>query len=236
MNLVKSGKVSTDGEEGVLTLIGTLGGPKELTLLLNRATAEKTPEKLSLGLLLSLERAAKERGVKPDGDLNRINVLAAVNSDVIRGACIRLGAIWKMEFQRNMLLKAPKLFAKDPKASTASSVIFHSILDGLISFGGKESAEAIDELVTSKNCSSSQRRMALVALAAIDLDAAAKRVTDVLSLPSSGDEPVEVFDAFLQRKTGAKLLADALKDKTIPADTAKVGIRTGARPDVNRRS
>ena len=54
VKLVKDGKVSADGEEGVYALIGTLGGPKELTLLLDRAVAKKTPPQLSLALLLAL--------------------------------------------------------------------------------------------------------------------------------------------------------------------------------------
>ena len=39
-------------------------------------------------------------------------------------------------------------------------------------------------------------------------------------------EPADVFDAFLERKNGAAVLAKALAGKKLPADAAKVGVRT----------
>jgi putative heme-binding domain-containing protein len=222
VKLVKDGKVSADGEEGVYTLIATLGGPKELTLVLDRAVSEETPEKLRLALLLALERAAKERGVKPDGDLTRIGSLKGEKSEALLRVVIRLMGAWKLEQFRPFLTRA----ATGGKDRPGSDIMFQAVLDSLVAFGGKASSDACDEIAASKACAASRRRMAVVALAALDLDAAAKRAGEVLELPAKGEETVEVFDAFLQRKNGAKLLADALKDKTVPADTAKVGIRT----------
>ena len=81
-------------------------------------------------------------------------------------------------------------------------------------------------MVSSKERPPSLRRRGrLIALAAIDLPGASQRAAEVLSLPFTGEEPVEVYEAFLERKNGAKVLAVALKDKTLPADAAKIGIR-----------
>jgi putative heme-binding domain-containing protein len=67
--------------------------------------------------------------------------------------------------------------------------------------------------------------MALVALAGVDAEDAASRAPAVLATMTDGAGAAEVFDAFLQRKSGAALLAAALADKKLPADAAKVGVR-----------
>src|SRR5207237_1211599 len=68
------------------------------------------------------------------------------------------------------------------------------------------------------------RRQAAVALATLAPELAAKRVVELLNLPDAGD-PAPLFEALLQRKNGAAVLAAALDGKQIPADVAKVGIR-----------
>jgi putative heme-binding domain-containing protein len=219
VNLVKSGKVSVEGEEGVLTLIATLGGPKELALLLDRAVSVGAPAKLRVALLQALAQAAKERGVKPDSELVRVAPLLKSDNDSLRAATARLIGTWKLEAYRPDLLAT----AKGAKTNDA---LRQAALDGLVSLGGQESKAAFDELAASKEEPAAMRRRALVALAAVDLGAAAQRAAEVLALPFSGEEPIEVFEAFLQRKNGAVLLAAALKNQTIPSDTAKVGIRT----------
>jgi putative heme-binding domain-containing protein len=219
VKLVKDGKVSADGEEGVYTLIGTLGGPKELSLLLDRVASKDVPPKRRVFLLQALEQAAKERGIKPDGDLDRIGVLLKVNHEPSRAAAARLVGAWKLEEYRNDL----NAIAQDAKASDP---LHRAALDGLTGLGGKDSQRVLEMVVGSQDLEAAKRRAGLVALAAVNLDLAAQRAAEVLALPAGGEETVEVFDAFLQNKNGAKVLAEALKDKTVPADTAKVGIRT----------
>jgi hypothetical protein len=62
--------------------------------------------------------------------------------------------------------------------------------------------------------------MALIALASLDLECAAGNCGEVLSLSSNGDGAAEVFDAFIQRKNGAALLAKSLADRKLPPDAA----------------
>src|SRR5439155_25415135 len=63
------------------------------------------------------------------------------------------------------------------------------------------------------------------------LPAAAKRAADVLSAAEGVEGVSDIFDAFLERKEGPRLLAAALAGRArglspgLPADVAKVGVR-----------
>src|SRR6185437_14408374 len=105
-------------------------------------------------------------------------------------------------------------------------------IDGLTTLGGKGSIEALEQLAGAEG-SSARRRLALVALVRIDAKAAAGRTGTVLA-SLKGEEVVGVFEAFLQRKGGAALLAAALRDQKLPNDIARIGVRTvrtSGRPD-----
>src|SRR5262249_19999143 len=143
VKLVKDGKVSADAEEGVLTLIGTLGGPKELALLLDRAADEKAPGKLRMALLLSLEQVAKERGVKPEGTLDGVAPLLKESNEPRRAAALRLAGAWKLEEYRADLNEVAE-------AVDVSYPLRRAALDGLVSLGGKDSERVFKALAFSR--------------------------------------------------------------------------------------
>jgi putative heme-binding domain-containing protein len=79
-----------------------------------------------------------------------------------------------------------------------------------------------------------RRRLALIALVSLDSKAAAGQASTVLAKLQSDDEAAGVFEAFLQRKGGAAVLADALREYKLPADIARIGlrrVRSTGRPD-----
>jgi putative heme-binding domain-containing protein len=216
-DLVRAGKVPAEGEEGVLGLLSALGGPDELALLLDRALEDKAPSSRRLHLLAGLEEAARERGVRPSGDLKRLTALLEGPDDALRAGAARLAGLWRLGKARPALLSA----AKDARTSLP---VRRAAIEGLSALGGKESREALDELA-AKGDSPAVRRAALSALAGLDLRAAARRAPDVLSAGKAGEDSAEVFDAFLQRKGGAAVLAKALAGRKLPADVARVGVR-----------
>jgi putative heme-binding domain-containing protein len=69
------------------------------------------------------------------------------------------------------------------------------------------------------------RAQAVVALAAVDLRAAARRAADVLTAYTPGNDPSEIFTAFVQQRNGPATLAQALANHKLPAEVAKVGVR-----------
>jgi putative heme-binding domain-containing protein len=216
VDMMKAGKIPPGGEEAVLTLIAALGGPAELRSVLDFALAEKTSARLRVVLLNALEQTARQRGVRPSGDLSRVETLLKDESEAVRAGALRLAGWWGLEALRPRLLE----FAGGDKTGDA---LRQAALEGLIHLGGQASREACDQLAA--NGPPNVRRRAVVALAALDLEAAARRAPNVLADPTTTDA-VDVFEAFLQRKKGADLLAAALDNRKLPADVAKVGVRT----------
>ncbi len=117
VELVRANKVPAKGEEGVLTLIATLGSPHDLTLVAGRLLARETPASLRLGLLRALEESARQRQVKPEGDLSRLATLLQAkegdSTEPVRAGAARLAGVWKLEALR------PQLTALARAAETA---------------------------------------------------------------------------------------------------------------------
>ncbi len=217
VDLVQSGKLGKEREESVLVLIATLGGPPELTLVLDRALARENTAGRQASLLAALEQAARERKVKPAGDLGRLAGLLGSEHEAVQAAALRLVGLWQLEALRPRVLEAAR-------AADASEARRQAALDALVSLGGLASRDALKELAGGDR-PWKVRRQAVIALAALDVDAAAAPAVALLAAAADGD-PADVFTAFLQRKNGDKVLSAALAGKTLPADTAKVGVRT----------
>ncbi len=218
VGLVRSGKLSAEGEDSILTLLAGVGGPGELTLLVDRAVAEKTTRARRLRLLGALEESARQRGVKPAGDLKRVVALLGSDDVVTRAAAARLSGLWGQEGARASLEGS----ARDAKAPEP---LRQAAIDGLAALGGKGARDTLGELA-EKGAPPAVRPKALVALAGLDLPGAAKRAVGVLADMKEGAGTSDVFDAFLQRKNGANELAKAVAGKKLPPDVAKVGVRT----------
>jgi putative heme-binding domain-containing protein len=216
VKLVQEGKAAPETEEGVLTLIAALGGPHELALVLDRATDDKVPAPRRANLLAALDQASRQRGVKPEGDLKRIVSLLKSGDDALRIAAARTAGDWRLEDVRQPLGD----FASGAETSAG---LRQAAIDGLAALGGPESVAKLDEL--SRDGHGSARRMALIALAGVDMTKAAKNAPDVLKTLKGGEGAAEVYDAFLQRKNGTLMLAAALGGQQLPTDTAKVGVR-----------
>jgi len=69
LQLVREGKAAPETERGVLTLIATLGGPKELAVVLDHVADSRAPAATRAALLTALAQATRQRGVRPEGDL-----------------------------------------------------------------------------------------------------------------------------------------------------------------------
>src|SRR5262249_28608500 len=65
--LVRGGKLPAETEEGILTLLASVGGPDELALVLQRAIGEKKVDRQGR-LLVALDESARQRNVLPAGD------------------------------------------------------------------------------------------------------------------------------------------------------------------------
>jgi putative heme-binding domain-containing protein len=221
MTLVKSGKLSGAAEDDILALVARVGGPAELDFVLSKTVA--APEKRQLRLLTALEEAVRERGVMP-ANRKELSQSFAAEAPVFSRA-IRLAGLWKMEEHRKSM-KTLLDHEKTPEAMRIAAV------EGLGELGGEASKKALGEVIDGKGAIST-RRAAFVALAKLDLSAAASRAPTLLA-DEKPEAVQDLYDAFLTRKGGATALAKALAGKKLPADVARVGVRvlrTSGRPD-----
>jgi putative heme-binding domain-containing protein len=223
VKVLQSGKVAKEREESALGVLAALGGPPELALVFDRVAGPGAPPAAEqVNLLDALAQGARQRKVRPAGDLARVGTLLASDTDAVRAAAARLAGVWQVEAVRPTLLE----YAESP---LAGAPVRQAAIDGLALLGGKASRDALDGLARSE-ASPEVRRQAVVALAGLDLQAAAARAADVLAAPADGADPAEVFAVFAQQKDGMPALAKALAGKKLPADVAKVGLRTARTP------
>ena len=164
--LVRGGKLAADNEESVLALLAGVGGPDELALVVEKVMA-KAPAARQTRLLAALEESARQRRVKPFGDLKKIVGLLSAEGPGASAAAARLAGLWGVESAR------PKLaaMAKDVKGKLD---LRKAAITGLASLGGPASKETLGELL-DKGDLPAVRRLALMALAGLDLPEAAAR-------------------------------------------------------------
>jgi putative heme-binding domain-containing protein len=225
VELVRSGKAG-DNETGVLVFIATLGGPSELELLLDRVVGSSRSAGERTRLLEALEQATRQRKVRPAGDLSRLLPLLTEDNESLQGVAARLAGLWSLEAARPRLVELAR-------ADKSSDAVRRAAVDGLVALGGKGSTDALEQLSGDEG-KPGRRRLALIALARLDTKAAAGRAPAVLAHLPKAEDATSVFEAFLQRKGGPALLAAALRDRKLPGDVARIGLRAArstGRPD-----
>ena len=215
--LLQSGKVGRDREEPVWSLVARLGGPAELTAVFQHVLQTKDNPGLQASLLTALEASAQQRQTKPAGDLGRLKELLASESVAVRAAGYRLVGYWKLVPLKELLVEAAA-------AEKILAPVRQAAFDGLVLLGGKQVRDVVEDLA-AKGIATDSRRMAVSALAALDLGAGAKRAVEFLTAAKPGEDLLELYGTFLQRKGGGAALAKALEGKKLPADIAKFGIR-----------
>jgi putative heme-binding domain-containing protein len=218
VKLVRSGKVGAN-ETNILAFLATLGGPPELSLLFDRVVpGSSRPIEERMPLLEALEQATRQRNVRPDGDLQRLLPLLKEKDENLRSIAARLAGLWKLESARPQLLEMAR-------AESISEAERHAAVEGLAALGGRASIEALEKLAGEER-PLAWRRLALIALVELDAKVAARHASTLLAKLHNNDETAGIFEAFLQRKGGATLLAEALRDHKLPADIARIGLRT----------
>lgn len=218
VDMVKAGKVSQEHEESVLSIVAAHGSAPDLSLVLDRV-ASMNPKAAGpqANLLLSLEQATRQRRVRPEGDLVKLRPLLTAENEQVRTAAVRLAGMWRITDLQPKLLE----FANAPASSAA---LRRAALEGLVQFGDATSRQAL-ELMCGLDHPLDVRQMAVVALAALDLELAARKAAEVLQANRGDADPTELFTVFVQRKNGATVLAKALGERSLAADVAKIGVR-----------
>ncbi len=218
LKLVVEGHVPAERQGAVLSLVASLGDAQQLTTVLDLALDEDAASDVQqrARLLDALVKAARTRDVRPSGDLQAIVALLSSEEPAFQAAAARAVGAWKLENSRDAL----NHMALD---RSLGMTLRRAAIDGLAWLGGSGSRDTLLQL-----CHDDQdlaiRKLALVQLTLLDLEAAAQQA--IVWLADAGTEnPADVVTAFLQRKGGPEALVAALSEKTLPTDVVKLALR-----------
>ncbi|HXE54506.1 MAG TPA: PVC-type heme-binding CxxCH protein [Tepidisphaeraceae bacterium] len=213
---LKSGQVSSASREGVIDLIGNIGGAAEANELLDMAAGEKSASAADRAhLLQALLHLARIQHAKPSDDPSRIAPFLDDSDATVRAAALQLAGAWKLQSLRPTLIEAAG-------SAQSSDPVRAAAINGLAMLGDATSVEELRKL-SSAPTPAPIRHAAIAGLAQVDLKAAAEQAAEMLA--SNDSDPASLLAALLNREGGPKALADALKPVKISSDTAKLSLR-----------
>lgn len=212
LKLIASKKLTGERETALWMLLAKIGGPDELALVIQHARTDLKSVESRAPLFAAVEESVRQRKVA--APKNVVDLFKEFLPEDL--SLVRLVGLWKIEKQRDLL----QAYAQNAKLPFESRL---ACFDALVDLGGAESRALIETLASSAD--ESTRRLAIGALAAIDLNAGAKRAADFINTAKLNDETLSLFVVFLNRKGGPAAFAKALDGKKLPQDMAKLGIR-----------
>jgi putative heme-binding domain-containing protein len=222
VKLLENKALPADRQGTVVEMIGKRGSADDLSYLYQRAIQpEGFSEAVRRKALDALSEAALTRQTRPSGDVSGLGGLVrpdAKADPASQLSAIRLAGLWKVE----SLGEALKAIASSPQGSDAARA---AALEALAEIGGAAGRASIEALTQGKTPGKIQA-MAVAALTKLDVEAAAIRAVEVLREANSADDLSPLMAAFLNRQGGADKLAAAIAAKDVPADAAKLALRT----------
>lgn len=211
--LYQKDQVPDEYQKDVLGSIAKFGRTAELTTLLNKAfEATGSGQKQISAQLNTLEEAAR-RGVKPDGNLNRITGFIENPDESVSSSAIRLLGLWRLEDQTETLVT---LAQKEDKT------ILKAALGSLALMKTAQAQKALMDLTGTKNSADLRLASAAQLVSVNPLEAARIGAQLLRTLPAQTNVS-GLFGAFLANKEGTRALADQLATQKIPEAVAKTG-------------
>ena len=224
-NYVKLLKKAPEARLGtIIEVVGKRGDTNDLTYLLERTTASPpsgfapTPRRLALE---ALTEAASTRDLRPNVGVDGLNRLIAVGSDfdpMTRAAAIRLAEVWRLPSSVPALIEVAGAASGVDRASKVGAI-------GALATIGTDPARAALERFAGPTAPPEVQRVAVAALARVDIDAAAKLAAGAIAASSPNQDLAPLISAFLDRQGGADKLLEALDRRPPPADAAKLALR-----------
>ena len=205
-------------------MIGKRGPVADLGYLYQRALSPNGfPPALRVKAFNALAEAASTRGLRPAQDIDKLAPLlrAASNGSepALVKALIRLPGLWKLEGASDTL----RAIAQSP---TAEDEIRTLALEALAGIGGKVGRSQVEALA-GPDQPVVVRLPAVAALVQLDVEGAAKRAAELLpQAAAQGRDLTPLLAAFLNRQGGSEVLASSLARHAVPADSAKLALRS----------
>lgn len=209
--------IPADGTGPWIELIAQAGGKTELTKLFKQVVKKDFEGSVMVRAINALATAQRVRKQKPAGDLNQIRTLLKLEDPAVKLAAIRLVGVWQMKSCVSLLADA----ATQEAESSIQIAAMQSLQDI-----GQPSVPALARLVRSQN--TGVRRQAVICLAALNPQGAAKPFYQSLAEIQNQQELVDFWRQVLVKKNTGKALAKQMPSTGITEMAARAGL-TAAR-------
>jgi putative heme-binding domain-containing protein len=167
--------------------------------------------------LRTMVDATERRGVIPEGNLKPIAKLIRSRSDDLKNAGVYAAGQWHLDEHAKRIRKLAKNENLDIEARKTA----------MTALSGMDETMAIETLadISDSNEGIPVQLLAMRALLPLAPEMAADRAVTMLS--AFGDrDPSPLFRDFMKTEDQSSALATALQDETLPAEIAKIGLRT----------
>jgi len=217
LKLLSQDSLSAAERQQVLRLIAALGGPEELRLVLDRvlplvSEPGRWPEIQTV--LTILADTTSRRRILPSGDLAKLDNLLGHDPELDVWTC-HLAGLWRVEALR------PKLAELAGSTSRGAP----AAISALAALGGDDSRNLLKSLAGAGQAFAT-RRAAAQGMLSLDPVAGTKLAIEVLSAAQSSDDSQALWTSLWQNKSAPESLPAALANVRLPADVAKLGIRS----------
>ncbi len=202
----------------IVDIIGKRGSAEDLAVVFERALA---PEGFSPAVRLKaldiLADAALTRNLRPSSDLAGIGRLIESGPASVRLAAIKLAGLWKVE------ATVPKLGTIAGAKETAPN-LRASAFESLGKIGGNDAQSAIGRLA-SNEIPVPIRALAIAEMTRFAIESAGPKAAVLLSGEARIEDVTPMISAFLDRKGGGEILANALSKTPPSADGSRLALR-----------
>ncbi len=222
VRLIEAGEVAADRLPFALGLICKRGDADDLAFVFRQTTQPDvlTPE-ARFQVLELLAQTTRERQLKPAGELSGINTLleqGRLQEDAaLQRSVLRLIGLWEVRESAEELAKTLQ--------QGAPPELTEPLISTLAALQGEAAIELILPL-TVRPAPRRVRRQAIATLAELDLSQAAVAAADYLADAKPQESLGPLLQPFLARPRGPELLGEAISQREIPADIAKLTLRT----------
>lgn len=217
-----SESIPADGSGPWIELIAKAGGPAELNQLLQYALDSGTETAAAVRALRGLADAQRLRRSKPSAGRQSVATLAnGAGDNTLRGEAVKLLGLWKMGGQAVTLGG----IASDAKTQVT---VRHAAIGALRALGGQTAASELARIAAVPAESTLEKQIqtqAVVSLASIDANRAAKPLLAILAASESEEESLGLWRSALSANGVGKALAPLLVGADLPEYVIVSGTR-----------
>jgi putative heme-binding domain-containing protein len=217
IQLLSSDELAGQRWNETVNLVVARGNAQQFADVL-RVVAAETDVAQRHALLRGLVTSARQRKLRPSGPLPEIDVLLSEKQPTaVRAVAAEAAGLWKLQRHSELLSN----LANDRKGDVTLRT---SAIAGLVALGADGLDRVLQSFVDTDGEPFAVREAAVMGLAQRNAGQGATALIDVLS-GSDTANPTSLIQKFLQLKQGPGALAASLKDRKLPADSAKIALR-----------